>query len=840
MAYTNLLNQVRVGVRPGIVLPTFTPLLDLYGSPTAAYSLRRLSTSYNGSAIRVRRSIDNTEQNIGFTSNGDLDTTSLSVFTNPTPLSTPLLETYTGIAVAYSLRKLKSSYTGSAIRVRRSSDNAEQNIGFIANGDLDTVTLLSFVGAGNGFVTTWYDQSGLGRNATQTTTSAQPQIVSSGTIITKSGKPTLKFDGTNYYMSVSFDSAIKSCFAVTSTNTANYPDMAGGVFAYRFNTTSFLGVSTEIISGYSVGGGIVYSSNPSYGTIATLNSTSTLYTNADLKSSFSGAIASPFTNINLITIHKSDSISGMKYIGIGVDPYSSGWKLSGTISEIVAFSELQTTNNDTINSSINSYYSIYSPKSSFVTTWYDQSGNSRNLTQTTASYQPTIISSGTMSTLGIKPAMYFNGNNYLFNSTSGVFRLDQRCHFYVFNETTSRNWAGVVGMPPAGGNDHQYGSILGDGGSNGNFMVNTISTNTIVPGTKPTPYAIYTHKTENSYIYVKKNYRPFTDNTSGLHGYSANSFSTAGLYVGTRYITGGAALSQSMFGNFQEILIYNGTSSISNISPITSNINSYYSIYSSVSDDDAQLFIDAANITNSTQKSAINTLVTSLKTAGIWTKMLAIYPFVGGTSTSHKFNLKDPRDLNNSFRLRFNGGWTHSSTGALPNGTNAFAETFLATRSWVSGLDSLHISFYSRTDVTSGGCDIGSGQHPIYYSTIYSKYNNAGTISTIASISSDFTYIPNNNPSNAFYLVNRNSISQISLFRNSTKISQTNLTRNYNSDMPFTISALNQGQGTIPQTSAYSNRESAFASIGYGLTDAESLEFYNIIQTYQTTLGRQV
>ena len=192
MAYTNLLNQVRVGVRPGIVLPTFTPLLDLYGSPTAAYSLRRLSTSYNGSAIRVRRSIDNTEQNIGFTSNGDLDTTSLSVFTNPTPLSTPLLETYTGIAVAYSLRKLKSSYTGSAIRVRRSSDNAEQNIGFIANGDLDTVTLLSFVGAGNGFVTTWYDQSANSRNAYQTTAAYQPFIVNAGSIVTNGGKPAIR------------------------------------------------------------------------------------------------------------------------------------------------------------------------------------------------------------------------------------------------------------------------------------------------------------------------------------------------------------------------------------------------------------------------------------------------------------------------------------------------------------------------------------------------------------------------------------------------------------------------------------------------------------------------
>ena len=261
-----------------------------------------------------------------------------------------------------------------------------------------------------------------------------------------------------------------------------------------------------------------------------------------------------------------------------------------------------------------------------------------------------------------------------------------------------------------------------------------------------------------------------------------------------------------------------------------------------ISDTDAQAFITAASITDSTQQYAINTLVTDLKVANIWTKMLAVYPFVGGTATTHKFNLKDPRDLNAAFRLRFNGGWAHTATGVLPNGTNAFAETFLSTRSVMgtSALDSLHLSFYSRTDVTSSGCDIGSGQNPVYFSSIHSKYNNAGTISTITSLSSSFVYIPNNAPSNAFYLVNRNSISQISLFRNSTKVSLTNLTRNYNSDMPFTISALNRGQGTTPNASDYSSRESAFTSVGYGLTDAESTAFYTAVQKYQTTLGRQV
>jgi hypothetical protein len=102
-----------------------------------------------------------------------------------------LLDTYPNAAAAYSVRKLRTAYTGSTIRVRRSSDNTEQNIGFDGSGNLDTTALTSFCGAGNGFVTTWYDQSGNSRNATQTTAANQPQIVSAGSVITEGGKPTI-------------------------------------------------------------------------------------------------------------------------------------------------------------------------------------------------------------------------------------------------------------------------------------------------------------------------------------------------------------------------------------------------------------------------------------------------------------------------------------------------------------------------------------------------------------------------------------------------------------------------------------------------------------------------
>ena len=105
-------------------------------------------------------------------------------------------------AAAYSLRRV-SSAASLACRVRRSSDNAEANIGFTASGDLDTAALLAHVGSGSGFVTTWYDQSGNARNAAQTTAGLQPRIVSNGAIETQSGRPVLRPDGVDDTMVVS-------------------------------------------------------------------------------------------------------------------------------------------------------------------------------------------------------------------------------------------------------------------------------------------------------------------------------------------------------------------------------------------------------------------------------------------------------------------------------------------------------------------------------------------------------------------------------------------------------------------------------------------------------------
>jgi hypothetical protein len=109
-----------------------------------------------------------------------------------------LLDLYPATA-AYSVRKLRNAYSGACMRVRRSSDNTEQDI-FFSGNDLDTAALLSFVGAGNGFITTWYDQSGSGFNLTQTSAGSQPRIVNAGVVELENGIPALNWYGTTQFL----------------------------------------------------------------------------------------------------------------------------------------------------------------------------------------------------------------------------------------------------------------------------------------------------------------------------------------------------------------------------------------------------------------------------------------------------------------------------------------------------------------------------------------------------------------------------------------------------------------------------------------------------------------
>ena len=165
-----------------------------------------------------------------------------------------LLDDYSGAAAAYSLRLLRSAYTGSAIEVRRASDNSTQDIGFV-NNELDVSTLESFCSGTNGFLTKWYDQSGNGYDATQTTAANQPQIVSSGSVILENGKPSINFDGSDDFLqNTSFNTTAAtsgmSHIRVYSTNVDAASNQGGSFYSFgnSGNTSDFIchGATTAI------------------------------------------------------------------------------------------------------------------------------------------------------------------------------------------------------------------------------------------------------------------------------------------------------------------------------------------------------------------------------------------------------------------------------------------------------------------------------------------------------------------------------------------------------------------------------------------------------------------
>ena len=244
-------------------------------------------------------------------------------------------------------------------------------------------------------------------------------------------------------------------------------------------------------------------------------------------------------------------------------------------------------------------------------------------------------------------------------------------------------------------------------------------------------------------------------------------------------------------------------------------------------DPDAQAFITAASITDPTQQAAINTLVVDLKGYSIWTKMKAIYPFVGGTAATHKFNLKDPRDLDAAFRIFWNGGVTHSSNGVQFGGVNGWGNTYLIAQGTL-GLNSTHVSVYSRTNTDilapsigniTGGASAEVSMWLRYQNTSILRVNNSAFVN------------PGNADSRGLFIGNRNSSTQINL---SIRGTQTTFSNTSNS---LSTNVMQLG-GVNPNF--FDTKQLAFASIGDGLTSQNMTDLTTRIDNFQLALNRNV
>lgn len=274
-----------------------------------------------------------------------------------TPLVSYILDTYTGATAVYSLRRLKSDYSGSAIRVRRSGDNTSMDIGFLANGNLNVSALTSFVGSGDGFVTTWYDQSGNAKNATQVTAVAQPKIVSAGSVIIRGGKPCVYFDGVNDTLSISnsiSSPTTATLFAVAfanGLNTSNDIIMgARGALSFRYGGTgtsvNYMCITRAESADYVYG--IIPSNKNTLGVFYSSPTRTTLYSNGVWRGNGTspGSLSTPIS-----------------YIGSSGD---GQWFQDG-IQELVFYSNDQLADRKLIENDINNYYSLWTQPTSIST-----------------------------------------------------------------------------------------------------------------------------------------------------------------------------------------------------------------------------------------------------------------------------------------------------------------------------------------------------------------------------------------------------------------------------------------------------------------------------------------
>lgn len=281
----------------------------------------------------------------------------------------------------------------------------------------------------------------------------------------------------------------------------------------------------------------------------------------------------------------------------------------------------------------------------------------------------------------------------------------------------------------------------------------------------------------------------------------------------------------SVFGRFDDIFV-NYTVGLPHPMPYLTRFSANCPSY----DMDVLNFLSVAGITDTIIGDALNVFVTGMKADGTWVLCDAIYPFVGGTAHTHKFNLKNPVDSDAAFRILFNGGWSHSALGITPNGINSHADTRYNQQT-NTVLDDNHISIYSQTNIQALYIDIGVSNGATSATDITPRYNSGGEKCFMRNTTITDFFL--NNDSTGFFINNRPNSTTIKGVRNgviNTLTANSTATVNYN----YYLGAMN-----VTNTPTFrSIRTLSFASLGNSFTDAQLTMVNNRVQTLQSALSR--
>ena len=255
-----------------------------------------------------------------------------------------------------------------------------------------------------------------------------------------------------------------------------------------------------------------------------------------------------------------------------------------------------------------------------------------------------------------------------------------------------------------------------------------------------------------------------------------------------------------------------------------------------ITDSDASAYVTAAALTSNVQKWAVDQYVQDLKAAGVWTKMKAIYPFLGGTAASHKWNLKDPRDLDAAYRIVFSGG-SHSATGYETDGVDDYGDTKFVSSTSGQTLSSAGVSVYSTNHTKFSILEVwgdGAGD--------YTELAIAPFTGTACWVGREpYAYFTDADR-RGFYVANRNSATNTQAWKNGTKqldAAQDNTTM-VSAPIWLGVSHSTYYQVGNPWYAAdtYHNALYTYAAAHTGMTDAEVANYTTAVNSFQRRLGR--
>jgi hypothetical protein len=345
-----------------------------FGGAAAAYSLRDIG-AMNGKVVRVRRSPEDTTDAIDdeeiFSAN-QVQSGALEDWVNGKLESTLPADVATA-AAAYSLRKVKASYSGDAVRIRRSSDDAEVNVAFDlddkvstsssiseVSGTVTDTTLGDFISGTDAFVHTWYDQAG-SNNAVQATAAYQPKIAENGALLADG----LKFNGSS--TSLATGTQVLTANETGSQSIYVLCNVTDGASGY-------IAGSADDDSGGKIGQSIYYYTTTDV--FALSNGSTATNTTVDRISAISGKdilVSFNYSNNTANTLNQNSNQNGYSdgssaydfeagsnfIIGARGGTVQAGRALNGSIQEVIAYDSDQSNNRFKIESNINNYYGLY-------------------------------------------------------------------------------------------------------------------------------------------------------------------------------------------------------------------------------------------------------------------------------------------------------------------------------------------------------------------------------------------------------------------------------------------------------------------------------------------------